>query len=401
MAAFDRDTAAKRAGLERDYLDRVIELGLITPDADDRLVKTDIRKAQMVQTLERAGIAPERIADGLRMAGLSLRFLESPVYERYATFGDETFRATSQRTGLPLELVMLIREAAGGAVPDPEDRMREDEAQVIDWLLAGMAMGYTPGSLGRELRVMGDGLRRTAATEGEAWRTDIQAGYLSRHGGITELTALAHARELLEQDAATDRAILALWHAQQAQAWTGNIIAGFEEVLTDAGITQTSSRPPAICFLDITGYTRLTYERGDEAAAQLATDLNRLVSRTALDHSGRPVKWLGDGVMVYFTDPGQGVVAALDMVDGVNGVGLPPAHVGLHAGPVLFQEGDYFGRTVNMASRIAEYARPGEVLVTRDVVEEARADGIGFRDIGEVELKGIEGTVELHAAYRR
>jgi adenylate cyclase len=387
--------------LDRAYLDRLIQLGLITPDADDRLVKTDVRKAQMVRTLERAGIAPERIADGLRTAGLSLAFLESPVYERYATFGDETFRATSARTGLPLELVMLIREAAGGAVPDPDDRMREDEAQVIDWLLAGRAMGYTPGSLGRELRVLGDGLRRAAATESDAWRTDIQAGYLARHGGVTELTALAHAREMLHQDAATDQAVLALWHAQQAQAWSGNIIAGFEEVLTAAGITQATSRPPAICFLDITGYTRLTYERGDAAAAQLATELNRLVSRTALDHTGRPVKWLGDGVMVYFTDPGQGVVAALDMVDGVSGVGLPPAHVGLHAGPVLFQEGDYFGRTVNMASRIAEYARPGEVLVTRDVVEEAGADGIGFRDIGAVELKGIEGTVELHAAYRR
>jgi adenylate cyclase len=401
MAAFDRDTAATRAGLERKYLDRLIELGLITPDAEDKVVKTDIRKAQMVRTLERAGIAPERIADGLRTAGLSLRFLESPVYERFAAFGDETFRSMSERTGLPLDLVMLIREAAGGAVPDADDRMRQDEAQVIDWLRAGLVMGYTPSSLARELRVLGDGLRRAAATEGDAWRTDIQAAYLSRHGGITELTQLAEASEILQQDQATDRAILALWHAQQAQAWTGNIIAGFEEVLTNAGITQATSRPPAICFLDITGYTRLTYERGDEAAARLATDLNRLVSRSALDHTGRPVKWLGDGVMVYFTDPRQGVVAALEMVDGVSEVGLPPAHVGLHAGPVLFQEGDYFGRTVNMASRIAEYARPGEVLVTREVVEEAEGEaGVVFREIGPVELKGIGGAVHLHAAQR-
>jgi adenylate cyclase len=53
------------------------------------------------------------------------------------------------------------------------------------------------------------------------------------------------------------------------------------------------------------------------------------------------------------------VVAALELVDGVASAGLPPAHVGLHAGPVLFQQGDYYGRTVNLASRIAEYARPG------------------------------------------
>jgi adenylate cyclase len=104
--------------------------------------------------------------------------------------------------------------------------------------------------------------------------------------------------------------------------------------------------------------------------------------------------------MVSFRDPGLGVVAALDMVDGVTDVGLPPAHVGLHAGPVLFQEGDYFGRTVNMASRIAEYARPGEVLVTQEVVDEARAEGVAFREIGPVELKGIGGAVNLHAAQR-
>jgi class 3 adenylate cyclase len=226
------------------------------------------------------------------------------------------------------------------------------------------------------------------------------APYLSRPGGITALTSLASDDPTLQQDDATDRALLALWHAQQAQAWTGNIISGFESVLTDAGLLPAVSRPPAICFLDITGYTRLTYERGDEVAAALAADLNRLVTRSAMEHAGRPVKWLGDGVMVHFRDPGQGVVAALQMVDGVAGVGLPPAHVGLHAGPVLFQEGDYFGRTVNMASRIAEYARPGEVLVTQEVVDESGEEGVEFHAIGPVELKGIGGSVQLHAAQR-
>ena len=105
--------------------------------------------------------------------------------------------------------------------------------------------------------------------------------------------------------------------------------------------------------------------------------------------------------MVHFREPGPGVLAALDMVEGVTNVGLPPAHVGLHAGPVLFQEGDYFGRTVNIASRIAEYARPGEVLVTSEVVHEAaEVPGVEFREIGPVELKGLTGAVELHAVHR-
>ena len=123
-----------------------------------------------------------------------------------------------------------------------------------------------------------------------------------------------------------------------------------------------------MCFLDITGFTRLTRN----AAMPLPParrGLSRVVQRTSVEHGGRPVKWLGDGVMFFFPDPGPGVVAALEMVDGVAAAGLPPAHVGLHAGPVLLQQGDYYGQTVNVASRIGEYARPGEVLVSQAVVD--------------------------------
>ncbi len=151
-------------------------------------------------------------------------------------------------------------------------------------------------------------------------------------------------------------------------------------------------------FLDITGYTRLTEERGDEAAADLAERLAILVRRSSQEHGGQPVKWLGDGVMFYFPDPGQGVLSALDMVAGAATRSLPPARVGMHAGPVVFQEGDYFGRTVNIASRIAGYARPGEVVVSQDVVEAAAGTNVTFTEIGPVELKGVSGPLRLHTA---
>ena len=154
-----------------------------------------------------------------------------------------------------------------------------------------------------------------------------------------------------------------------------------------------------MCFLDITGYTRLTQELGDDAAAELAGTVARLVRRNSVQHGGRPVKWLGDGVMFYFDDPGPGVRAALEMVDGLASAGLPPAHVGLHAGPVLFQEGDYFGATVNLSARIADYARQGEVLVSRAAADASQEDGISFADIGAVELKGVSGTVHLLRAH--
>ena len=398
MAEYSRADAANRSGVDLGYIDHLIELGVLSPDSTDRLTKGDVRRAQMAQTLENAGIALESLAASIKRGHGDLAFMDAPTYERFATLSDETFEGLSRRTGLPLNLLMLIREATGGATPGPNDRVREDELAVVPFIEIGLAMGFRPVSIERKLRVLADSLRRAAATESDAWRSDLMEPMLARGATASELGATAYLRETATLDQATDEAVLAIWHAQQAQAWTANIIGGFEKALTDAGLLKTLHRPPAICFLDITGYTRLTYERGDEAAADLAERLGRLVTRSTLESGGRPVKWLGDGVMVYFRDPGSGVVAALELVEGVFSAGLPPAHVGLHAGPVLFQQGDYYGRTVNLASRIAEYARPGEVLVTQEVVDASAGVDVTFTGIGPVELKGIS-SVLLHAAH--
>ena len=104
--------------------------------------------------------------------------------------------------------------------------------------------------------------------------------------------------------------------------------------------------------------------------------------------------------MFLFPQPGKGVLAALEMVAGVTEAGLPPAHVGLHAGPVIFQEGDYYGQTVNIAARIADYARPGEVLVSQAVVDASAGEAVTFREIGPVELKGVGGATHLYAAAK-
>jgi adenylate cyclase len=104
--------------------------------------------------------------------------------------------------------------------------------------------------------------------------------------------------------------------------------------------------------------------------------------------------------MPYFPEPGQGVIAALEMVEGLATEGLPPAHVGLHAGPTLFQEGDYYGRTVNVASRIANYAarRGGGQPAVADA---AGSEPVSFTEIGAGELKGVSRVVRLYTAGRR
>ena len=198
----------------------------------------------------------------------------------------------------------------------------------------------------------------------------------------------------------TEQALVAIYHGQQEHAWSQGFVEHVEGALERAGLHSRLRRPPAVCFLDITGYTRLTEERGDEAAAELAGRLATLVRRCAVEHGGTPVKWLGDGVMFYFREPAAAVLAALEMVEVVGSHGLPPAHVGIHAGPVVFQDGDYFGRTVNLAARIGEYARPGEVVVSQEVVDAADAAPVSFVEIGPVELKGVPGALRLHTARR-
>jgi class 3 adenylate cyclase len=178
------------------------------------------------------------------------------------------------------------------------------------------------------------------------------------------------------------------------------MVEDIEAALEAAGALGRPERVPAMCFLDLVGYTRLTEEHGDQAAAGLAETLAVLVGRSSREYGGVPVKWLGDGVMVHFREPAGAVLAALGMVEEFPQAGLPPAHVGVAAGPVVIQGGDYFGRTVNLAARIAAYASAGRVLVSERVVEGAPPQGVTFAEEGQVQLEGFAHPVRLLEARR-
>ncbi len=397
MADYSRPEAAERAGIGLDQLDRQIELGILRPDAGGRLSAGDLRRAALVQSFEAAGIPLEGLAALIQRGLVSLAFMDDPTSERFATLSEVTFQDLSARTGVPVELLMVIREAIGSAQPSPEDWVREDELGIVPFIELQYSAGFRPIAIERFLRVIGDSLRRVADTESDWWFSEVLQPLATKGMPMSDAANFDVSRrmpDLLEQ------AVLATFRGHQAHTWTATIIRSIEGELARAGLHSRLERPPAMCFFDITGYTRLTQERGDSAAAELAEQLGRLVQRTSVQHGGRPVKWLGDGVMFYFAQPGPGVVAALAMVDGVVEAGLPPAHVGLHAGPVVFQEGDYYGQTVNVASRIAEYARPGEVVVSQAVVEASEGVEVAFVEIGPVELKGVAEPVHLHIARR-
>jgi len=399
MTDYSPSEAAQRAGVDEAFVNQLIGLGIIQPRSNQRLTPADVRGVQLSRTLENAGIPLDGLGAMMRRGELSMDFLATPAYERFATLSDVTFEALAEHTGVPLDLLMVVREATGSAVPQPTDYVREDELQIVPFLEMQLKVGFRPATVERLLRVTGDSLRRIALQEADWWMGDVMAPRMAKGMSISEA---ARDTESFNNEITVraERALLATWHAHQSYAWTSNIIIGLEQALAQAGLYTKLERPPAMCFLDITGYTRLTQERGDEAAADMAGQLSRLVQKTSVRYAGKAVKWLGDGVMFYFTDPGPGVVAALDMVDGVTDAGLPPAHVGLHAGPVLFQEGDYFGQTVNLASRIAEYARPSEVLVSQAVVDAAQGADATFTEIGPVELKGVSDPINLLTAHR-
>ena len=392
-----RGEVAARAGVPSEVIDRLVDERVVVPDAAGMLSIGDVRRVGIVHAMLDAGLPLEGIGEGIRQGLLSLDFIDQEEYARFGALSGETFAEASARTGVPVEQLLRVREAIGGGVASPNDLVREQEQPVIGFVESQINAGFRAFAIDRLLGTVGDSLRRVAEAEAEWWRSEVVEPNLAKGLPPSEIGGGPLATELSTR---AEEALLAIWHAQESQTWTANIVLGFGRILANAGLYQSNEQEPAICFLDVTGYTRLTQERGDRAAAELAETLNRMVKRTSVQHGGRPVKWLGDGVMCYFPDPGPGVLAALEMVDGIAGAGLPPAHVGLHAGPLVIQEGDYYGQTVNLAARIGDYARPGEVLVSESVFEAARdTDGLRFTDIGAVELKGVAGTVQLHAAH--
>jgi adenylate cyclase len=174
-----------------------------------------------------------------------------------------------------------------------------------------------------------------------------------------------------------------------------------ETALEEAGIRRRSPRgDEAVVFADLSGYTTLTEEAGDEAAVRVSLALAQLVNEIAARHRGQVVKMLGDGVYFHFADPGDAVRASLEIVETVRPRGLPPAHIGVNAGPMIYDEGDYFGRTVNIAARIASQAGADQVFLGEDLVRTVAPIGFRVLEVGQFALKGIAQPLTVYEAVQ-
>jgi class 3 adenylate cyclase len=140
-----------------------------------------------------------------------------------------------------------------------------------------------------------------------------------------------------------------------------------ERVLETSGfMPPRTTAQPAVAFVDLTGFTRLTEERGDEAAAAVALRLGELATEVVEVSGGRIVKLLGDGVLLRFADPATAIDGALALLDALPASGLPTGHAGVAAGPLIVRDNDVFGRTVNLASRIADVTPDGRLFTTAE-----------------------------------
>jgi class 3 adenylate cyclase len=123
--------------------------------------------------------------------------------------------------------------------------------------------------------------------------------------------------------------------------------------------------------------------------------LAELADTCARAFGGRVVKLLGDGVLMRFADPTTAVRAVLDLMREIEMAGLPPAHAGVAAGRIVTRDGDIFGRTVILASRIATRAEAGQLLADEGVVAAIAADAVATRSLGRIALHGIAEPVEV------
>src|SRR5690348_14358728 len=160
MDGLSRDQVAARAGVEHAFIDRLLELGLLKPDGDS-FRPGDIVRARVINGLVRSGIAVENIAVAVERGDFPLETFDLESYAtRFADLSDDTFASLAQKTGVPLELLMVVREAIGYAQPSPDDRVREDELRVIPGIQRQLDRGFKSATIERWLRVYGDSLRR-------------------------------------------------------------------------------------------------------------------------------------------------------------------------------------------------------------------------------------------------
>ncbi|HEX5881258.1 MAG TPA: adenylate/guanylate cyclase domain-containing protein [Actinomycetota bacterium] len=387
---------AERAGVPEAFVRRLIAAGAL-PGEEQGLGPREVRRARLLHSWEAAGMSIETIVALVERGALSLAFLDAPVMETPERL-DRSYAQLAADRQVPLALVQGIHQATGFAPPEAGDRAGEDDVTMLELAELFRGAGVDDDATLRLLAVYADSVRRMAKAEADYYEANVERRL--RATGLDERQLIEFGTRLGGRVVGSlERAIFQLYRRHREHVWTEHAINHVEEALEGSGLRERVPRPPAICFVDLTGFMRLTEQRGDEVAARVAGALAALVNDISRGRGGRPVRWLGDGGMFHFREPGAAVTAGLDMVERAPAAGLPPAHVGIHTGAVVAQDGDVYGMTVNLAARISSYAEAGQVVVSEETAARAGA-GLRFEPLGPVELKNVARPLPLYRALR-
>lgn len=378
-------------------------IGLLLPDEDGRFTFGAVLAVRMASALLETGV-PVGSIERAAAEGL-LRFQRTDEYlpHQPGPLSSRTFAEFVATAGPRAELLPAVFEVLGLPKPDPDAPIHVDEELLFERFLDAWAMAPDEDSLIRAARLMAQGAR--AAMLGWMDLQDEQLAEPARErllrGELEEFpddvrVAFTKVTQL-SPDMFTWLSARYLEHRS-----VSGIVAGFETFLATKGLAPIPEppSPPAIVFVDLTGFTRMTRECGDASAVAAATSLQRNADAVATRHAGRLVKLLGDGAMLRLADATVGVEAALDLVETMSGEGDVSPHAGIHAGPVIERDLDVFGETVNLASRIADAARPGVVLTSEAVARAADSGTFHFERIHDAALKGLPGPIALFRVSR-
>jgi adenylate cyclase len=345
-------------------------------------------RVELLEQLVADGIGLEELRNATRDGRIVFVGAERVVggVPRYST------REVGERTGVRPEFIMALRRANGLPVPSL-DAVICSEADIDAALTARRFLdaGITEEQQLAVVRVLGRGLAQAAdvmrATVLElVLEPGTSEAELARRYAASVDQLMPMVGPMLEQMARLHLRHTVRTEAISAAERTAGVLPGAREV--------------SVGFADLVGFTRLGEEVAPDELGRVAERLVELAGEH-LRGDVRLVKTIGDAAMLVSPDAPALLEVALDLVDAADAEGqdYPQLRVGIASGAALNRAGDWYGRPVNIASRITGIARPGSVLATREVRDVANA-AYRWSSAGARSLKGVDGPVRLYRARR-
>jgi adenylate cyclase len=393
-----REELADRSGTSPAHIKRLLDLGILQSE-DGNFERRDVMHVRVVSQLAAIGIEDDALAAALASGHLSLGYLESAG--RRFPRSDLTFADAADEIGVPFAILDNIYIAFGLPRPEADEFVRQEDLDALREVKILFSAGLEERDVIRMARVWGDSARHIAQYLPHYFHQTVEEKFRQRGLGDNDAYEAA-LREVGLRVGRSGEDLLSWLFRRHSEAFaTEHQFGHVETALEDAGVR---ARPPqqveTAVFADLSGFTQLTEESGDDVAAEVALSFARLASEVAAEYRGNVIKLLGDGVFLQFRDADDAVMASLQMVDSAPSRGLPDPHIGVNAGPMLYDEGDYFGRTVNLAARIATQAGSSQVFVGESVKQIANGNDFTLTDVGEFQLKGITSPVRIYRAGR-